>query len=122
MATEQCPLCSGSLEVRQASPCHECGGDPVSLERFRADRHIYHSVKVFGDQELILCDSCMLNFGAFDPDFFGQPKDSALGFEHMEIGKQILQPSSRADMYCPACKYRLRFLKFVKESRKRAAT
>lgn len=122
MANEQCPLCSGSLEVREASPCHECGGDPSSLERFKGGRHTYHAVKVFDGQELILCDSCMLNFGSFDPDFFGQPKGSPIGFEHMEVVRQIQSPGQRPDRHCPACGYRLRFLKFVKDSRNRAST
>lgn len=122
MRNEQCPLCSGSLEVREASPCHECGGDPGSVERFNSGEHTYHAVKVFRDQELILCDSCMLNFGSFDPEFFGQPKGTLIGFEHMEVVREIQSPSGRPDMFCTSCGYRLRFLRFVKDLRKGATT
>ncbi|MGQ0678362.1 MAG: hypothetical protein ACT4OM_01670 [Actinomycetota bacterium] len=121
MANEQCPLCSGPLEVREASPCHECGGDPASLQRFQAGQHTYYAVRVLQGQELILCDSCMVSFGSFDPDFFGWPKGALIGFENMEILRQIQGPSARSDMYCPSCSYRLRFLRFVRDSRNSAS-
>lgn len=121
MPIEQCPLCSGSLEARETSPCHQCGADPGSVERFNSGEHTYHAVKLFGDQELILCDSCMLNFGSFDPEFFGQSKTTPIGFEHMQILRQIQNPSSRPDMFCSSCGFRLRFLNFIKDSRKGAS-
>jgi hypothetical protein len=32
---DECPLCYGQLETRNAAPCEECGGEPESLEAFR---------------------------------------------------------------------------------------
>ena len=120
MAEELCPLCDGPLEVREASPCHECGGDPESLARFRKGESTYHTVRMFGGLELVLCEVCMVNFGSHDPEFFGQ-QGHAIGFEHMDIVKQIQSPSARNDFFCPNCGYRLKFLRFVKDARANAS-
>lgn len=122
MADEQCPLCSGPLEVLQASPCHECGGDPDSLARFREGEDSYHSVRMFQGLELILCEMCMVNFGSHDPAFFGHQRDFGIGFEHMDVVKQVQSPSARQDLFCPKCGYRLRFLRFVKDARANASS
>ncbi len=122
MADELCGLCRGPLEVREASPCHECGGDPESLARFRKGETSYYSVKVFGGLELVLCEVCMVNFGTHDPEFFGQRHGYGFDFEHMEVSKQILSPSSLSDLYCPSCGYRRAFLRFVKEARAKASS
>jgi hypothetical protein len=122
MADELCPFCRGSLELREASPCHECGGDPESLARFRRGETSHYSVKMFGGLELVLCEICMVNFGSHDPKFFGQRHAYGVGFEHMEILKQIQNPSSRNDLFCPSCGYRRTFLRFVKEARAKASS
>jgi hypothetical protein len=72
---------------------------------------------MFQGLELILCELCMVNFGSHDPAFFGQQRDVLIGFENMDIVKQIQSPSARQDMFCPKCGYRLRFLRFVKDAR-----
>lgn len=117
MASAECPLCSGPLEVRETSPCHECGGDSESLARFRNSESRYYSVRLFGGLELILCEMCMVHFGNHDPSFFGRQQSEAVGFEDLEIVREVQSPSSRNDMFCPRCGYRLRFLRFVRDAR-----
>ncbi len=117
---DECPLCDGPLEVRNAAPCERCGGDPGSLEAFRTGEQSYYLVKLLGSQELVLCTGCMIDFGSLDPKFLGVPVGTDYGFEHMEIVREINSPAIRGDNYCPSCGYRLRFLRFVKEVRSHA--
>lgn len=121
MGSDECPLCSGPLEVRNVAPCEQCGGDPESLARFNAQDQIYHLVKVLRGKEIVLCTGCMLDFGSLDPLFLGVPRGTHYGFEHMEIVREINSPAIRADNFCPSCGYRMKFLRFVKEVRTHAA-
>ncbi|HEX2053916.1 MAG TPA: hypothetical protein VHJ78_09370 [Actinomycetota bacterium] len=120
MANENCPLCAGPMEARSAAPCEQCGGDPESLARYRGRDETYHLVKVLGGREIVLCIGCMLSFGSLDPLYLGVPPRSQYGFESMEVLREMRDPPVRADYFCPACGYRLKFLRFVKDVRSRA--
>lgn len=113
MSWKQCPLCYGPLQSRDVAPCDECGGDPKELEHFRSGQHTYHLLRVIADFELTLCNFCMVDFGSFDPVFLGLPRGSKIGFERMQLVRDISNPSIGHDKFCAACGYRLAFLKFV---------
>jgi hypothetical protein len=116
---EQCPLCFGVLEVREVAPCDECGGDPREIEDFQEGVHTYHRLEVFPGLELTLCDFCMVDFGSYNPAYFGLPRDASIGFQHMRLVADLPNPSVGKDEYCPACKLRLAFLRFVAAARAR---
>lgn len=69
-------MCFGPLDVREAAPCDECGGDPEEIEHFRLGKHTYQRFEVFAGLELTLCNFCMVDFGSYDPTFFGLPRGS----------------------------------------------
>jgi hypothetical protein len=59
----------------------------------------------------------MVDFGSYDPTFFGLPRGSRIGFERMRFVRDVVQPTVGKDKYCPACRRRLAFLKFVAAAR-----
>jgi hypothetical protein len=117
MQESQCPLCFGPLEVREVAPCHECGGEPGELEHFRAGTYTFAEYEVFPGQPLTLCNFCDVDFGSYDPAFFGLPPHTKLGYQYMRRLRPVDDPSLGTDKYCPRCGYRLRFLRFVAQSR-----
>ena len=122
MRNEQCPLCFGGLEVREVAPCEECGGDPQEIDHFRQGKHTYQRFEVFAGLELTLCNFCMVDFGSYDPTFFGLPQGSHVGFERMRFVQDVPNPTLGKDKYCPGCRRRLAFLKFVAAARELHST
>jgi hypothetical protein len=114
---EQCPLCFGLLEVREVAPCDECGGDPEEIDHFQQGEHTYQRLEVFAGLELTLCNVCMVDFGSYDPTFFGLSRESRIGFERMRFVQDVHQLRLGKDKYCPDCRRRLVFLKFVAAAR-----
>ena len=49
------------------------------------------------------------------------PRVRGIGFETMQFVQDVAQPSLGKDQFCPACGYRLAFLRLVADSRERAA-
>lgn len=117
MPAEQCPLGFGVLEVREVAPCDECGAEPEELEHFRSGQHTYQRLEVFAGLELNLCNFCMVDFGSYDPIYFGLPRGSRIGFERMVFVQDVRNPTVGKDKYCPECRRRLVFLKFVSKAR-----
>jgi len=117
MQHTHCPLCGAELEVRDVAPCAERGGQPQELDHFGDGRHTYAEMRIFGNLSLVLCDFCQVDFGSFDPQFFGLPRGTRIGFGKMEFVRRVENLGLGKDKWCPQCGYRLAFLRFVAESR-----
>lgn len=120
MANEQCPLCFGILEVRDVAPCDECGAQPQEIEHFQAGLHTYARLEIFPGLELTLCNFCMVDFGSYDPSYLGLPRRARIGFERMRFVQDVREPTlgkGPKDKYCPECRLRLKFLRFVAAAR-----
>ena len=117
MHETHCPLCYGSLEVREVAPCEDCGGDPTEIEHFRRGKHTYSEYEVFPGLKLVLCNFCDVDFGSYDPTFFGLPAQIHIGYGKMRQLRTLDSPTIEKDKYCPSCKRRLAFLRFVSQAR-----
>ena len=93
----------------------ECGGDDFELDHFK--RHNYSEYELFFQQRLILCDFCDVDFGSYDPSYFGFKKEKKIGIEHFNFIRDINNKEMTTDLYCTKCNYRLSFLKFVDKCR-----
>ena len=113
-----CPLCYTQLETRRVAPCSECGGNPKELEHFAEGKHTYQDLEVLGFP-LTLCNFCMVDFGSFDPTFFGLEEDdkAKVDYSQMKFVRDKIDGEIEKDKYCPSCGYRLEFLKFVSNVR-----
>lgn len=94
----------------------ECGADEFELDHYLD--HNYNEYELFFGLRLVLCDFCDVDFGSYDPTFFGFKNRKSLGFEHFHFIREVTDKTMHYDKYCPKCVYRLPFLKFVMESRK----
>jgi hypothetical protein len=121
MPLPQCPLCFGPLEVRDVAPCAECGGDPRELEHLREGRHTYQLLRVLDGVEMVLCNFCMVDFGSWDPTYFGLAPGTRIGFEKMQFLRDVGASDRGKDEFCPACGHRLAFLREVAACRERHA-
>ena len=117
MSDSQCPICYTPLEVTDVAPCMECGNIPQEIEHALAGKHSYAEMRIFGDLTLVLCDFCQVDFGSYDPTFFGMPRDARIGYEKMQFLRAVEDVVIAKDKYCPQCGFRLPFLKFVQQAR-----
>ena len=125
MQIEQCPLCGEELLVKEVTPCIECGAleDRVQVlkqdiaEGFVHDSITYSEYRIFESIEASFCDFCVLDFGSYDPTYFGLPKGTKIGYEKMQFLKSIEKPSVGKDKYCPSCNRRLAFIRFLLRAR-----
>ena len=116
MTTEQCPLCYAPLEIRDVAPCYNCGALSEELDYCRDGRHTYAEYEVFPGVRAVLCNLCMIEFGLYDPTFFGLSRGKQSRLEPMQFMKEV-DPVIGKDKYCPECGRRLAFLRFVVEAR-----
>jgi hypothetical protein len=121
MQETHCPLCQGALETREVTPCFECGADPIEREHFEQGKHTYREYEVFPPLRLTLCNFCDVDFGSFDPTYFGLPAKARIGYQYFVPLEPVRSPALGHDKYCEACGYRLRFLRFVAEARRQHA-
>lgn len=91
----------------------------MEIEHFRRGQHTYQRLEIFAGLELVLCNFCMVDFGSYDPTYFGLPSRSRIGFERMRFVQDVPSPGIGKDKYCTHCKRRLAFLKFVCNARDR---
>ncbi|SRR5579871_3490005 len=119
MQETHCPICYGELEVRELAPCDDCGGSPEELDHVQDGLHKYAVFEVFPGLELTLCDFCCVDFGSYNPEFFGLSKNSRIGFGKMNFVRAVDQPSLRMGKVCTQCGLRLTFAKFVAVARER---
>ncbi len=115
MKETYCPLCHSKLEFKNVTPCDECGADDFELDHFK--EHKYHEYVLYHDLRLVLCDFCDVDFGSYDPTYFGFEKDKRIGYEDFELIREVEEVKLRKGKHCPECGYNLPFLKFVKECR-----
>src|SRR4028119_1295081 len=108
MNETNCPLCFAKMIVTDSSPCMECGADDFERDHYQS--HDYTEYETYFGQRLILCDFCDVDFGSYDPTYFGFPKDRRLGLEEWNFIRDISDKELRPDKYCPECKHRLPFL------------
>ena len=121
MQEAYCPLCYGELEVRDVAPCDGCGALPLELEHFTSGMHSYAEYEVFPSLELTLCNFCDVDFGSWDPSFFGLPRNARIGLRYMRLVQPVREPTLGKDKFCPACNLRLSFLRFVHQARQQHA-
>jgi hypothetical protein len=113
-----CPECYTPLEIRDITPCHDCGWDPQEFSHYR--KHTYSEVRVLDTDGLVLCDFCEVDFGSYDPTYFGLPRKHRIGFpQHL---RSVTTIGIDKDKYCPKCHKRLAFLKFLGAVRNRRPT
>lgn len=99
------------------APCMECGNIPQEIEHALAGKHTYAEMRTFGDLSLVLCDFCKVDFGSYDPTFFGLPRDARIGYEKMQFLRTVDHVFIGKDKYCSQCGFRLPFLRFVRQAR-----
>ena len=114
--TEQCPLCYTPLEVRDVAPCCDCGAFPDELDHCRAGKHTYAEYEVFPGVRAVFCNFCDVDFGSYDQTFFGLPRGKRVDYGCMQFVRKVA-PVIGKDKYCPECRRRLAFLRFVVEAR-----
>lgn len=114
-----CPLCNTELQVIDVAPCMECGHLPEETEDALTGKHTYAEMHIFGDLSVVLCNFCQVDFGSWDPTFFGLPRNakSKIGYGKMQFLRELDTIYIGKDKYCPECNLRLAFLKFVVAAR-----
>jgi hypothetical protein len=117
MNDTHCPICYTPLEVRDVAPCMDCGALPNEIEHALSGRHTYAEYRIFGDLTLVLCDFHQVDFGSYDPAYFGLPKNTRIGFQKMQYVRSVEEIRITKDKYCPECDRRLAFLKFLEQAR-----
>ena len=117
MNTEKCPLCFACMEPREVAPCMDCGASPDELRHFHEGLHTYAEFRIFDSLRLILCNFCQVDFGSYQPEYFGLPDAARLGFGSMIWIREVNPPEKSFDKVCPDCGKRLAFLRFVSEAR-----
>ncbi len=116
---ENCPICYTPLESRLCAPCHECGDLPEELEDLKDGYHKYREYEVFEELHLVLCDFCDADFYSYDPAYFGLKKPFDKSVLKMDFVREIENPQTEWDKYCPECQQRLKFLVFLDTARKK---
>ena len=106
-----------TVEAREVAPCMDCGHDPQELQHFAEGRHTYAEYRVFNSLSLVLCSFCQVDFGSYDPTYFGLPASARISFEHMSFVRGVVPPPHTFDKVCPECHHRLSFLQFVSAAR-----
>ena len=110
---QQCPICGDELETRDVAPCIECGSRQDEIQHFLDGNHTYQELEVLPGHLLVLCNFCMVDFGSYNPQYFGLPKDYKLGYEYMRVVRDVQDLAITKDACCNSCNARLEFLKFV---------
>ncbi len=106
--------------VVDTAPCWDCGHLPEEVEHFRSGRHEYRLVSAFGER-MVLCDFCVVDFGSYEPGFFGLPPSTriGLGTQHLVVMEPVLAPQLSKDAHCEGCSRRLKFLTWLEAVRRR---
>jgi hypothetical protein len=104
------------LELRDVAPCNDCGAEPRELVECRSEYHTYAEYEVFPGITATLCNFCDADFGSYDPTLFGLPKGARVGFDRMKFIRDVSATNGK-DQYCPKCRHRLAFLKFMQKAK-----
>ena len=119
MKNSYCPICYGKLDVRDTTPCMDCGVCPEELEHLTQGKHTYAEFEIVFGLILTLCDFCQVDFGSYGPQTWGFPDNRRIGYEDM-IFKRDVEPVISKTKFCPNCGYGLDFLIFLPEVREKA--
>ena len=120
MSESNCPVCFGELEVRDVTPCYECGADAGELEDLASGEHTYAEVLSLG-VPIVLCDFCQADFTSYDPAYFNRPRGTKLGLGEFVFIRELSDPTAGKDKFCPRCQQRLAFLRYLVQVRERSA-
>jgi hypothetical protein len=121
MNINNCPICYETLEVIETTPCMCCGNDEDKIsilkqdidEGFRHDSNTFSIYRAFGEIECVLCDLCIYEFSAVNPEFFGFHKEKTIWPDNFQYLKSIEPPYIEKDKFCKSCFMRLSFLNFT---------
>jgi hypothetical protein len=91
----------------------DCGQDPQELRHVAEGRQTYAEYRIFDSLSLVLCSFCQVDFGSYDPTYFGLPASARIGLEHMSFVRDVVPPPHTFDKVCPKCHHRLSFLQVV---------
>ena len=114
---EQCPICSTELEVRECTPCDDCGWDPKELDELKKHKHTYKTYDVYKGLQLTLCNFCDVDFGSYKSEYFGFTNGHRVGFQDFHLVREIKNPQIAKDKFCSTCSARMTFLNFLFEIR-----
>ena len=115
---ENCPICFTELEIRECTPCYDCGWDiPTELEHLREGRHTYAVYEVIADLRITLCNTCAVDFSSYTSEYFGFQNAHLISLKNFSFIKDIRNPQSEFDKFCPTCNRRFKFLKFMQSIR-----
>ncbi|GDY14445.1 hypothetical protein LBMAG53_33230 [Planctomycetota bacterium] len=120
MQETHCPECFEPLEVRDVTPCQDCGWEPHEREHMAIGMHYYCEYEVFPGHQLILCNFCAVDFGSYDETYFGLPRGTRIGYQYMRFIRSI-EPRMGKDKFCNTCKRSLSFLRFLNAVRQATA-
>ena len=111
MSSSSCPLCHSELINVEVNPCMDCGANPNSSKGKYVEYEVLFGLK------LTLCEFCSVDFGSYDPMYFGLDKNEKIGFEYFNFVKEVSNTVKLKDKYCTECEHRLAFLKFIEKCR-----
>ena len=94
---------------------------PVELEHFLAGKHTYAEYRIFGSRTLTLCNTCWIDFGSYNPSYFGLKDGRRIQVGELEFLRDIIPPPETIDKVCPECEKRLGFLEFLASAREQHA-
>ena len=112
---KQCPICFHELEVRECTPCDDCGGTEGTLTKMEHPerKDVYTVYEVYKGLHLTLCQFCSIDFGSYHPEYFGFEKEQRMSITNFNFVKQVENPTIVKDKFCRECNRRLKFLNFV---------
>lgn len=116
MQETHCPFCETQLETIDVAPCWDCGWSSQEIKHALTGIHTYHEVRAFGALNIVLCDFCQVDFGSYHADFFGLPADKRQPLERLQFVREAVTRIGK-DKFCPECKMRLAFIRFVQKAR-----
>lgn len=115
MKQTHCPICYSKLVQKNVAPCDECGGNNLELEHYK--EHKYHEYILYHDLRLVLCDYCDVDFGSFDPTYFGFTKNTQIGYQDFQLIREVIDIRLVQGKFCEQCGFRLPFLNFIRDCR-----
>lgn len=112
MKYTNCPICYEKLEVRDTTPCMDCGALPEELEHLKEGKHTYAEFDIVFGLKLILCNFCQVDFGSYKPETWGFSDNRRIGYGNMNFLREI-KPEISKTKFCANCGHSLSFLKFL---------
>lgn len=89
----------------------DCGPTEAGINELATSRYTQYAVYL--DQRLVLCDFCAVDFGSYNPMYFGFQNDKKLDLHVFNFIGVVKEPALHFDKVCPECAKRLVFLNFV---------